>query len=176
MFESVKSLDLNAALGVLSTGTCVKECPQADKTPIDCFLTARMKGNPSFTGCNFNIGLDYLQKWGIDTAKYTEKFGTASNALSYPFRYSTQKMIGFCVPRVDPESVGALSEKALETFKKLFQETILNSKATEYLADLATTWKLLAIASGTAVVLAYLYLFFVRCFGACLVWGSIVII
>ena len=48
-----------------------------------------------------------------------------------------------------------------------------DSKVTQYFADVAYSWKVLAICSGTALVLAYLYLFLIRLIGAILVWGTI---
>lgn len=106
LFDAIKSLNIKAALSILATGTCVKECPQADTTPINCYVTSKMRSNPNFTGCSFNIDLAYLEKWGIDAASYTNKFGSSGSSVSslikLPFRYSTQKAYGFCLPKVDP--------------------------------------------------------------------------
>ena len=51
-----------------------------------------------------------------------------------------------------------------------------DSKVTQYFADIAYSWKVLAISSGTALVLAYLYLFLIRLIGAILVWGTIMLL
>ena len=51
-----------------------------------------------------------------------------------------------------------------------------DSKITQYIADVAYSWKVLAICSGTALVLAYLYLFLIRLVGAILVWGTIILL
>ena len=51
-----------------------------------------------------------------------------------------------------------------------------DSKITQYIADVAYSWKVLAICSGTALVLAYLYLFLIRLIGAILVWGTIMLL
>ena len=51
-----------------------------------------------------------------------------------------------------------------------------DSKITQYFADVAYSWKVLAICSGTALVLAYLYLFLIQLIGAILVWGTIILL
>ena len=48
-----------------------------------------------------------------------------------------------------------------------------DNKVAQYVADVAYSWKVLAICTGTALVLAYLYLFLIRLIGAILVWGTI---
>ena len=55
----------------------------------------------------------------------------------------------------------------------MFEEYIMNDKITQYIADIAYSWKVLAACSGTALVLAYLYLFLIRLIGAILVWFTI---
>mmetsp|Transcript_44574 Transcript_44574/g.59146 ORF Transcript_44574/g.59146 Transcript_44574/m.59146 type:complete len:477 (+) Transcript_44574:615-2045(+) len=92
------------------------------------------------------------------------------------FRYNTKKLYGFCLPQLDTSSVGAFSEKTIETFKKLFQDTIMSDKITAYIADIAFSWKVIAICSATAIVLGYLYLFVIRCIGGLVVWLSIILI
>jgi len=93
-----------------------------------------------------------------------------------PFRYNTQKIYGFCLPKLDKDQFGAFSEKTIETFKKLFQETIMKDKVTSYIADIAFAWKVIAICSVTAIVLGYLYLLIIRLIGAIIVWGSIMLL
>jgi len=61
-------------------------------------------------------------------------------------------------------------------FHELFQSVIMNDKVTSYLADVLYAWKVLAVGSGTAIILGYLYLFLIRLIGAILVWGTIVIL
>ena len=48
-----------------------------------------------------------------------------------------------------------------------------DSKITQYFADIAYSWQVLALSSLTALVLAYLYLFLIQLIGAILVWGTI---
>ena len=182
LFDAIQKLDVNAALGVLNTGTCVKECPTADAAkPVDCKVTKLMTNNPKYTGCTYNIDLAYLEKWGIDTKTYTDKFypggsAAATSASAIPFRYNTYRMYGFCLPKMDKEQVGAFSQKTIDTFSKLFKDTVMSDKITQYLADIATCWRVLAICSGTAIVLGYLYLLLIRLIGALIVWLSIILI
>ena len=52
----------------------------------------------------------------------------------------------------------------------------MNDKVSQYIADIAYSWRVIAICSLTAIVLGYIYLFVVRCIGAIIVWGSIIAI
>lgn len=52
----------------------------------------------------------------------------------------------------------------------------MNDAITQYIADIAYCWRVIAICSLTAVFLGYLYLFIVRCIGAIIVWLSIILI
>ena len=53
---------------------------------------------------------------------------------------------------------------------------MMNDKASQYIGDIAYSWRVIAICSLTAIVLGYIYLFVVRCIGAIIVWGSIIAI
>jgi len=182
IFDAIKTLNVNAALSVLNTGTCVKECPQADPaTSVNCKVTKSMASNPSYSGCTFNIDLAYLEKWGIDSTAYIDKFYTGDKSkvtqlTKIPFRYNTSKMFGFCLPTIKTDSISAVSEKTLDTFMSLFQSTIMDSKVTEYMSDIAMSWKVLAVSSATAIVLGYIYLILIRFMGAVLVWLSIILV
>ena len=153
-----------------------------------------MKASPNeWKGCEFQIGLEYLSTWipsealvkayvdkfdenGYDEFKKREDQAKASGSAlpTLSFRYNTFELYGFCVPKFETESVGAFSEKTIETFKKLFEDTIMSDKITQYIADIAFCWRVIAICSGTSVLLGYIYLFVVRCIGAVIVWGSII--
>lgn len=42
--EAIENKDINKAIDLLKSGTCVKECPSADKsTPVQCKPTTSMK-------------------------------------------------------------------------------------------------------------------------------------
>jgi len=64
----------------------------------------------------------------------------------------------------------------MKVLNDLFGEFVVNDKATAIMADIAYSWRVLAICSGTAVLLAYLYLIVIRCIGGIIVWGSIFLI
>ena len=49
----------------------------------------------------------------------------------------------------------------------------MNDKVTQYFADVYYSWKVLALASLSAIVLGYLYLLLIRLIGAILVWFTI---
>jgi len=47
---------------------------------------------------------------------------------------------------------------------------------TAYLADIAYSWRVIAVCSVTSIFLGYLYLLIIRCIGALIVWLSIFLI
>jgi len=49
----------------------------------------------------------------------------------------------------------------------------MEDKVTQYFADVLYSWKILAAASGTAIILGYFYLLLIRLIGAILVWMTI---
>ncbi len=85
-------------------------------------------------------------------------------------------MYGFCLPKLDTDSISAFGENTIKTFEKLFEETVMNDKVTSYIYDIVNAWQVLAICAGTSIVLGYLYLLLIRCMGAIIVWLSIILL
>lgn len=135
---------------------------------------------PGNANCIQEINLEYLEKFGIDIETYTgltpEQQKTVSSEATWPFRYDTVKMYGFCVPDIDTEKVSALSADTVDAFKELFNDTIMGDKLTSYLADIAYSWKVILVCSITAIVLGYIYLLLIRCMGALIIWLSIILL
>ena len=188
MVDAVKTFDYEKVLKLLNTGVCVKECPS--EGVIECKPTTRMtssalQGN-NFDGCVYKLDANYFSAFMSDQATkeaYINKYYPggytayeAANNPYVPFAYESSKLYGFCVPDLNTDAIGALGKETLETFKKLFEETIMNDKMTSYISDIAFSWKVLAICSGTSLVLGYLYLLFIRLCGCVIVWLSIVLI
>ena len=174
--KAIENLDYTAAIGLLKEGTCVRKCPSADKRmPVQCYQTRAMASDPLYDGCVYQIDEAWLREWGIDISSYT---GSSNNApgLTFDYRYNTENLYGFCVPNVDTSQVGALSDKLIDTFKALFEETVMEDKITSYIADIAYSWKVIAICSGSAILLGYIYLALIRCLGAFIVWLSIILL
>ena len=87
---AIENLDLTAALGLLKEGTCVKECPSADKNePVQCYQTRAMASDPAYRGCVYQIGEEFLKEWGIDIEAYTGNSVNAPGA-TFDYRYPTQ--------------------------------------------------------------------------------------
>ena len=121
----------------------MKACPSADQTTIvDCKQTSYMASNKNYSGCSYSIGTSYLTEWGIDVAKYTGSTTTIPASMTFPFRYDTTNLFGFCVPKVEVNSknVSALGEKAVETIKSVVNSVITTDKLTSYIADIAFSW------------------------------------
>lgn len=141
LVKAVKEMNVGAALELLAYGVCVKECPSANQDiPIQCKPTNYIQGNDNYNGCVYEIGLDFLQEWGVDIDAYTgEQEENISANVKFPYRYDTKKMYGFCVPTFETGTgnVSALSDSAIKTFKKLFEDTIMEDKLTSYIADIA---------------------------------------
>ena len=58
--NAVTTLDYEAALGILSTGICVKECPTSNpKDFVECYPTDLSK-KKGYVGCIYQMGLDTL--------------------------------------------------------------------------------------------------------------------
>jgi len=140
-----------------------------------------MANNFNYDGCVYQIDLSYLEKWGIDVDSYADEFyvggsSAVTPSARFPFRYETSRMYGYCLPKLSGDKVSAFSDKTIETFEKLFEETVMNDKLTSYIYDIATAWKVILICSLTAIVLGYLYLLLIRCMGAVIVWLSIILL
>ena len=176
----IENMDVGAAFDMLEYGTCVKKCPTANKSePIQCMITERMEKSGNYKGCEYQIGSNFFAEWGLDFTEYTKDLpgGVADaidDAAKYPFRYGTKKLYTYCLP--DFEGGGALTEDAVEMFSRLFQETIMQDKITQYFADIAYSWKVLVLSAVTALLLAYLYLFLIRLIGGLLIWGTIILL
>lgn len=69
-----------------------------------------------------------------------------------------------------------MSDSAIKTFQKLFEDTVMSDKVTSYVADIAYSWKVVALSSLSAIILGYLYLFIIRCVGGIIIWLSILLI
>lgn len=180
--DAITSFDVSAALSMLNYGTCVKACPRADDTPIECSLTEYMLGEQGndgkFDGCTFKITLSYFADFGFTDdmiADYMRKFDSVSGGLYWPYRYDTKPLYGFCIPdvEVDPDEAQGLSQELIDMFMELFEGTIMEDKVTSYARDIAYSWKVVAVCSGTAVFLGYLYLIIIRWIGGIIVWCSI---
>ena len=52
----------------------------------------------------------------------------------------------------------------------------MEDKITSYIADIAYSWKVIAICSGSAILLGYIYLALIRLLGAIIVWLSIILL
>ena len=60
LFDAIKNLDVDAALDLLNTGSCVKECPTSNEQPIECKVTTKMARSSNYDGCVYQIDLAYL--------------------------------------------------------------------------------------------------------------------
>lgn len=134
-------------------------------------------GWPGSANCIQEIGVKDMQDFGIDILEYT---GLSEDSIAagttFPFRYATKKMYGFCVPDFSSTEATALSEQTIKTFKKLFNDTVMNDKLTSYIADISYSWACILVCSFTAIVLGYLYLILIRYIGALIIWLSIALL
>ena len=181
LLEAFKALDYGKAIELLNDGVCVKECPKADNTEVECLPTSNMVKDPNYIGCVNQISLAYMNEWGINPGNaYTDVFkgvDTGAGEIKYPFRYNTKKLYGFCYPDLfSKDEVSGLNEKTIEKFKEMFEDIVMNDKLTSYLADIAYAWKTILTCSVTAIVLGYIYMLLIKCMGGLIVWLSIILI
>jgi hypothetical protein len=117
-------------MGILSTGTCVKECPTIE-TDIQCVQTSAMtKAGSGFDGCVYQMDvqfiIDLLGEDNESFKKYIEKFypggqtaydanknAANSGSIKIPFRYKTSTLYGFCVPVFEADGFGAFGKEAI---------------------------------------------------------------
>ena len=123
------------------------------------------------------IDLEYLTTYEIPVEEY---LGVPADSLDpdlkIPFRYKTNRMYGFCVPDFSGSGLSAISDSTIKTFKKLFNDTVLEDKVTSYLADIANSWQVILVASITSILLGYIYLILIRWLGAFIIWLSIILL
>lgn len=121
--DAIAELDVDKALELLNTGTCVKTCPDADpKESVECKITKNMANSNNFDGCVYQIDLSYLEDWNINRDDYINKFYPGGvdayrPGATIPFRYDTTRMYGFCLPKLDSDNVSAFSENTVKTFE-----------------------------------------------------------
>ena len=67
LMSAVKDFNVDEAMGILSTGTCVKECPSTT-SQIECVETSAMtKVGSGFDGCVYNMDVEFITKlFGVD--------------------------------------------------------------------------------------------------------------
>ena len=137
-------------------------------------------GFPGNASCIQRVDAADLSTFGIDIGTYIGDSSLSQDAIdawSGPFRYDTKKMYGFCVPDWSAsDGASALSDSTIKTFKKLFQDTVLDDKLTSYLADIANSWQVIVVSSVTAILLGYIYLLLIRYLGALIIYFSIVLL
>ena len=71
---------------------------------------------------------------------------------------------------------GAISDETIKTFKKLFNDTVMNDKFTSWLADISYSWLIVLFGSFFCIILGYIYLWLISCMGWLIVWLSIFLI
>ena len=68
--------------------------------------------------------------FGVDLSEYTADLpdvvtDAATDALKYPFRYDTKPLYTFCYPDL-VSSGGALTATAIDSFKEIFEDYIMD--------------------------------------------------
>ena len=81
------------------------------------------------------------------------------------------------MPQFDvTDQVSALTDSIIDTFRRLFNDTVMGDKVTSYIGDIAYSWELILICTLTACVLAYIYLLLIQYVGAIIIWLTIILL
>lgn len=106
-----------------------------------------------------------------DCQYYPDKIGVGTVAIwNSPWRYNVTNVVDhFCIP----SGSDFVDAATLEQFKKAFFTNVYGQKIAVWFWDIAKSWKVLAVSAATAFVLAYLYLFVIRCVGGIIIYISI---
>lgn len=179
--NAMKTGDFDAAIDILNSGVCVKECPATSEDVIECLPTERMKANPDDypvvdgkISCAQYIDSDALGAIGIDLSLYSDITPNIAGLTSYPFRYNTTAIGGFCVPNAK-EAAGELKEVADEFLNYMYTRAF-GDEGQAVFADIAASANVLAWSCLSALVLGYLFLFVIRCIGGLIIYVFLLVL
>lgn len=143
-----------------------------------CFPTAKMNyysedrynslRNPSgddkgyFKNCMYYSDMnDFAGAMGIDISAAGITSGME------PFRFDTYSVGGhFCIPKIDQ----ILQPSTIQALKDAFSKYVYGDGVAEIVNDIIVAWPVILASIGIAFVAGYIFLFFLRCFGGCLIW------
>jgi len=181
MLTDLKEGKTDNLVNLFSSGTCVKECPADESKPIVCRLTTQQLADENYRDdgvqqCAYMLNAQWFEENGIDLDKYRALLGDdAVDAQKYPFRYPTTAVGGFCAPKIEGEQVEEFAEVAKELGERFFKD-VVGDDGSKILADVAASWKVLAISAVTALILGYLFLFIIRCIGGAIIYLCLLLI
>jgi hypothetical protein len=143
------------ATALLKYATCVKKCPSADiSTPVLCKKPAFMSGSQKqyYENCVYYIG------------------GTSA-VVKKALRYATIPLGGkYCIP-----DISGSGDVLAKEFTKIF-EKYLGQGALSVVQDIVAARFILSGALGSAFLLGFIYMLFLRFCGKILMWISILAI
>jgi choline transporter-like protein 2/4/5 len=178
IITEVKDGNFDKVTELLNSGVCVKTCPK-DTGVIECLSTSGMKANTGYTnaagatGCEFMINENFLASLNINLAEY-KNLGIDTSGVSFPFRYNTKAMGGFCIPEVD-KGLGLLKEVG-NSLLETFYEDIAGETGVKAIGDIVVAWHVIAASAVTALILGYLFLFVIRCIGGAIIYLFLILI
>jgi hypothetical protein len=150
--------------------TCLDECPDAWGDKLDCYenkkvLKCDFDLEDSFTGLIPPEKKDFYEETDISQLIVSKSKAESSNYHSYPADGYLER---FCLPDADDEEI----EDALDDIN----DEIDTDTLTKWLSDVANTWDAMLAVAAITIVVAALYLVFLRfCLGF-VIWSSIIFI
>ena len=128
---------------------CVKACPPSSSSTIDCFYNKTTQ----FKSCQFNY----------------EDIAVTNYSISVYGKYQTTDYLNrFCLPG---QSLTGVFEGAYSRVAGYIQIGVME----EWLGDVYTVWPVIFIVAGATLVIAVIYMIFLRCCVGVIVWTSILI-
>lgn len=178
IIDEIKEGNFDRVTEILNTGVCVKTCP-TESSKIECVITQKIDINEKYndadgkSGCEFQIDTDYLALLGIDLQEYTD-LGIDTSGLSFPFRYNTSAIGGFCVPEMG-NALGLLKEVG-NSLLETFYNDIAGEAGVKAIGDIVIAWPVIAGSAVTALILGYLFLFVIRCIGGMIIYLFLILL
>ena len=97
------------------------------------------------------------------------------NAIREPFRYDTTPFGGFCKPNLDNVIFEELTH-ALEGMLEKFYQEIAGKTGAKIVEDIVNAYQVIALSCLTALIIGYLFLFFIRCVGGAVLYIFLILL
>ena len=136
---------------------CVETCPTITNgtlSQLNCFPV------PS-GGCTYTVTFNNMGTPNM--------IPSASDFLGYP---STAQLGRVCIPTAAVFSTGF--SNIVASSSATISSVLRQGYLADFITDVENNWMWLLAGMGIAVVISFMYMFLLRCFVGCIVWGSII--
>lgn len=134
---------------------CVNKCPvytSGAVETISCYNGASLCNSDSYTQTYDSSGNSISGSW------------TSTGFLGYDTSYGLDRV---CLP--NPNMFSSVFSTASDAYSSALSE----GKLSDFINDTKNNWEYLLAATGAAVLIAFIVMFFLRCCAGCIVWLSL---